>query len=340
MSAIRVRELGKSYGKFVAVKDVSFTVETGQIFGLLGPNGSGKTTTLRCLSTLTMPDRGDIEVCGFSVLIAPQMVRDRLGFVAQEVALDKLLTGGELLKFQADLYHIPKSIARPRIAESIELLALADYVDRQVGTYSGGLRRRLDLAAGLLHRPPVLVLDEPTVGLDIESRAIVWQVLRDLRQQGTTILLSSHYLEEVDILADAVGIIDRGTVVAAGVPSDLKKSLGGDRVTLKINEFTASSDAKKAENICRSLEEVKSATVNADRGNTIDLIVANDATNILDTLRDRLAAADLPLFAISRSQPSLDDVYLAATGRTLSEAELAAIATRDLKAEKKQAMRS
>ncbi|MBD0300922.1 MAG: ABC transporter ATP-binding protein, partial [Tolypothrix sp. T3-bin4] len=227
--AVLIQNLQKRYGTVVAVQDVSFQVEPGEIFGLLGPNGAGKTTTLRALCTLTTPDAGKIEVSGISVLDNPRVARQRLGYVAQEVAPDKVLTGRELLQLQAALYHLPGAVAKQRIETVLDLLGLQEYANKKTGTYSGGLRKRLDLAAGLLHAPDVLVLDEPTVGLDIETRFVVWEFLRKLRASGTTVVITSHYLEEIDALADRVAIIDRGVVIASGTPSQLKDQVGGDR---------------------------------------------------------------------------------------------------------------
>ena len=337
-AAVSIQNLCKSYGTVPAVKDVSFQVERGEIFGLLGPNGAGKTTTLRCLCTLAKPDSGTIEISGVSVLEQPREARKRLGYVAQEVALDKILTGRELLELQAALYHIPKAEARQRIEELLEVLDLQSYADKKTGTYSGGLKRRIDLAAGLLHQPQVLVLDEPTVGLDIESRIVVWDFLRQLRASGTTILITSHYLEEVDVLADRVGIIDRGLVIAEGTPAELKNKLGGDRITLRIREFTPLSEAETAQKMLSELPCVQEAIVNATSANSLNLVVTPDR-DVLMTIQQSLQTAGIPIFGISQSRPSLDDVYLAATGKTLLDAELSAAGSRDLKAEQKQSMR-
>jgi ABC-2 type transport system ATP-binding protein len=337
-AAITIQNLSKSYGTVPAVKDVSFQVERGQIFGLLGPNGAGKTTTIRCLCTLTKPDSGSIDIGGISVLDQPREARKRIGYVAQEVAPDKVLTGRELLELQAALYHIPKVEARQRIEVMLELLDLHSYADKKTGTYSGGLQRRIDLAAGLLHQPEVLILDEPTVGLDIESRVVVWDFLRQLRASGTTILLTSHYLEEVDALADRVGIIDRGLVIAEGTPSALKNQLGGDRIILRIREFTPLPEAERAQQMLSELPCVQEAIVNGMAANSLNLVVTPDR-DVLMTIQQSLQTAGLPIFGISQSRPSLDDVYLAATGKTLLDAELAAAGSRDLKAEKKQRMR-
>ncbi len=337
-AAVLIQNLCKSYGTVPAVKDVSFQVNHGEIFGLLGPNGAGKTTTIRCLCTLAKPDSGSIEIGGISVLEQPREARKRLGYVAQEVALDKILTGRELLELQAALYHIPKQEAKQRIEVLLEVLDLHSYADKKTGTYSGGLKRRIDLAAGLLHQPEVLVLDEPTVGLDIESRVVVWDFLRQLRSSGTTIIITSHYLEEVDALADRVGIIDRGLVIAEGTPSALKNRLGGDRITLRIREFTPPAEAEKARHLLSELSCVQAATINPNQANALNLVVTPDR-DVLITIQQSLQAAELPIFGISQSRPSLDDVYLDATGKTLLDAELSAASSRDLKAEKKQSMK-
>lgn len=336
--AVLIEKLQKRYGSVEAVKDVSFKVEPGEIFGLLGPNGAGKTTTLRCLCTLATPDAGHIEVSGVPVIENPRAARQLLGYVAQEVALDKVLTGRELLQLQAALYHLPKATIGDRIAEVINLLGLGEWADRRSGTYSGGIRKRLDLASGLLHRPDVLVLDEPTVGLDIESRVAVWDFLRRLRENGTTIVITSHYLEEVDALADRVAIIDQGKVIACGTPSELKDQIGGDRITLRIREFTPLEEAETAKSTLEALPCVQEVIINSAQGNSLNLVVASQS-NALSQVQDALQSAHIPMFGISQSRPSLDDVYLAATGQTLLDAEIAAANRRDPKAEKKQNMR-
>lgn len=337
-AAVLIENLQKNYGDVQALKDISFTVESGEIFGLLGPNGAGKTTTIRCLCTLAKPDNGKIEVGGISAIASPKAVRQRLGYVAQEVAIDKVLTGRELLKLQAALYHLPKSTISDRTEQLIEVLGLQEYADKQTGTYSGGIRKRLDLAAGLLHQPEVLVLDEPTVGLDIESRMVVWKFLRELQAAGTTVLITSHYLEEIDALADRLAIIDRGVVIDEGTPSQLKDKLGGDRVTLRIREFTSEGEADKAKHILESLPFVEEVIINSVQGNSLNLIVKSGQSS-LSQIEQSLAEVELPTFSLAQSRPSLDDVYLAATGQTIMDAELAAASTRDLKKEKKQQMK-
>ena len=336
---ITVKNLQKSYGKIRALKDISFQVQTGEIYGLLGPNGAGKTTTIRCITTLAKADGGEVFVDDISALTQPQIVRQKLGYVAQEVAIDKVLTGRELLNLQASLYHLPRNIAKSRIDTLIEVLGLQEYGDRLAGGYSGGIRKRLDLAAGLLHQPQVLILDEPTVGLDIESRMIIWDFLRELKQAGTTVLITSHYLEEIDVLADRLAIIDRGEVIAQGTPTELKDCLGGDRVTLKIKEFTSDNEAQTAKETLAKLPFVQEIIINKTQGNSLNLIVSNQG-NSVGTIEKALNDINLPVFSISQSRPSLDDVYLAATGKTIMEAEILGVNNRDLKAEKKQAMRN
>ncbi len=318
-AVLQVENLHKAYGDRPAVQGVSFQMAPGTIYGLLGPNGAGKTTTIRCISTLLRPDRGRVVVAGET---EPRAIRRRLGYVAQEVALDKVLTGRELLALQGAMYHLPPAQIRARTEAVLALLELKEYGDRRTGTYSGGLKKRLDLAAGLLHEPEVLVLDEPTVGLDLPSRSAIWEFLRQLRQRGTAILLTSHYLEEIDALSDRVAILDRGQIVAEGTPDQLKDGLGGDRLTVKIREFAEREEAERALHLLQGQSWVKSGRINTLQGNAIHLTVARDSDT--SVVRSLLAAANLPLFSLSQSRPSLDDVFLAATGQTLIDADLAA----------------
>jgi ABC-2 type transport system ATP-binding protein len=339
---IELHQLNKRYAAakgvtVQALSELTLEVPAGSLFGLLGPNGAGKTTTLRILCTLLAPDSGRVLVGGVDALADPRGVRRLLGYVAQEVAIDKILTGRELLELQGDLFHLERGQRDRRIAELIALLGMADWVDRRCGSYSGGMRRRLDLAAGLLHSPQVLVLDEPTVGLDIESRTAIWQVLRQLRDAGTTVLLSSHYLEEVDALADQLAIIESGRVIAAGAPSELKAALGGDRLTLRVREFSDATEAAKVQSLVRSCAGVRQVVVNQAQGYSLNLVIEHDG--VIEQLRRQLAEADLPVFALAQSRPSLDDVYLQATGRTLMDAELEVAGSRDPKAERKASMR-
>jgi len=337
MPVLELVQLEKSFGQVTALNGLSLVVPEGCLYGLLGPNGAGKTTTLRILATLLAPDSGSVHVAGIDALQDPRAVRCLMGYVAQEVAIDKILTGRELLQLQGDLYHLLRHERDQRIDELVSRLGMADWIDRRCGTYSGGMRRRLDLASGLLHRPRVLVLDEPTVGLDIESRAAIWQVLQELRQQGTTVLLSSHYLEEVEALADRMAIIDAGRVIAEGTPEVLKQRLGGDRITLRVREFSDQQEADQLRALLEPVEGVRRIVVNRSQGYSLNLVVEGD--EVLQRLRAQLDGAGLSVFALAQSRPSLDDVYLQATGRTLMDAELAVAGQRDPKLERKQAMR-
>ncbi len=336
-AVIELNQLSKRYGTVEALRSLSLEVPSGCLYGLLGPNGAGKTTALRILCTLLSPDSGQVHVAGIDALAQPRAVRERLGYVAQEVAIDKILSGRELLELQGALYHLPRARIQARISELAGVLGMDTWIDRRCGSYSGGMRRRLDLASGLLHDPEVLVLDEPTVGLDIESRAAIWQVLRQLRDAGTTVLLSSHYLEEVDALADRLAILDGGQVIAEGTPAELKTALGGDRVTLRVREFSDEQEAGRVRQVLQGCPGVRQVVVNRAQGHSLNLVVEH--AGVIERLRHQLVEADLPVFSLSQSRPSLDDVYLQATGRTLMDAELAVAGSRDPKAERKQSMR-
>lgn len=337
MAMIELRQLSKTYGAVTALSNLDLSVPEGCLYGLLGPNGAGKTTTLRILATLLAPDRGSVEVDGFDALKHPREVRRLLGYVAQEVAIDKILSGRELLQLQGDLYHLKRTDRDHRIDDLIDRLGMDPWIDRRCGTYSGGMRRRLDLAAGLLHRPRLLVLDEPTVGLDIESRSAIWQLLNQLVEAGTSVLLSSHYLEEIEALADRMAIIDAGAVIAEGTPTDLKQRLGGDRVTLRVREFSDSQEAARVRSVLEQVEGVRQVVINRAQGFSLNLVIEGES--VIDRLRHSLEGAGLSVFALAQSRPSLDDVYLQATGRTLMDAELAIAGQRDIKQEKRQSMR-
>ena len=337
MAMIELRQLSKTYGAVTALSNLDLSVPEGCLYGLLGPNGAGKTTTLRILATLLAPDRGAVEVDGVDALKHPREVRRLLGYVAQEVAIDKILSGRELLQLQGDLYHLKRADRDHRIDDLIDRLGMEAWIDRRCGTYSGGMRRRLDLAAGLLHRPRLLVLDEPTVGLDIESRSAIWQLLNQLVEGGTSVLLSSHYLEEIEALADRMAIIDAGAVIAEGTPTDLKQRLGGDRVTLRVREFSDSQEAARVRAVLEPVDGVRQVVINRAQGFSLNLVIEGES--VIERLRHSLEGAGLPVFALAQSRPSLDDVYLQATGRTLMDAELAIAGQRDIKQEKRQSMR-
>tara|TARA_Y100001968_G_scaffold122009_1_gene111048 strand:- start:151 stop:1164 length:1014 start_codon:yes stop_codon:yes gene_type:complete len=337
MFFIQLKDLFKSYGPVMALNGLNLKVPKGSLYGLLGPNGAGKSTALRIICTLLDPDSGYVEVAGNNALIEEKETRRKLGYVAQEVAIDKILTGRELLQLQGDLYHLNKSYKKKRIEELIHMLDMHEWIDRRCGSFSGGMKRRLDLASGLLHEPELLILDEPTVGLDIESRSVIWELLKQLRNDETTILLSSHYLEEVDELADEMAIIDKGKVIASGKPDDLKKELGGDRVTLRVREFSDELEAESVRNLIKNINGVSNVVVNKKQGYSLNFLVSSN--EIISNLSDHLKKENFEVFALSHSRPSLDDVYLQATGRTLMDAELELSGKRDLKLENKKSMR-
>ena len=337
MFFIKLRDLFKSYGPVMALNGLNLEVPKGSLYGLLGPNGAGKSTALRIICTLLSPDSGHVEVGGNNVLSEEKETRRRLGYVAQDVAIDKILTGRELLQLQGDLYHLDKKYKRKRIEELIERLDMHEWIDRRCGSFSGGMKRRLDLSSGLLHEPELLILDEPTVGLDIESRSVIWGLLKELRNKETTILLSSHYLEEVDELADEMAIIDKGKVIASGKPDDLKKELGGDRVTLRVREFSDEVEAESVKKLIKNINGVSNVVVNQTQGYSLNFLVQSN--DVISNLSGHLSKENFEVFALSHSRPSLDDVYLQATGKTLMDAELELAGKRDFKLENKKSMR-
>ena len=303
-----------------AVRGVDFSVQRGEIFGFLGPNGAGKTTTLRMLTTLIRPDGGDATIAGIDLRRAPAQVRLHIGFVAQQSGTYKQSTARRDLVHQARMYGTSKSAAQQQAEAAIAAFQLESFADRTIGTYSGGQRRRLDVALGVIHSPQVVFLDEPTVGLDPPSRARMWQEVRRLRDGGMTIFLTTHYLDEADALCDRISIIDAGLIVAEGTPSDLKREISGDVVTVDLAtpgtagapEPAAVLEAAKvlAEQPCvQSCEIIE---------HTLRLYVDSAATAVPQVMR-ALSAKGIEPGAIETRRPSLDDVFLAKTGRTLAE---------------------
>ena len=303
-----------------AVRGVDFSVQRGEIFGFLGPNGAGKTTTLRMLTTLIRPDGGDATIAGIDLRRAPAQVRLHIGFVAQQSGTYRQSTARRDLVHQARMYGAPKSAAQEQAEAAIAAFQLESFADRTIGTYSGGQRRRLDVALGVIHSPQVVFLDEPTVGLDPPSRARMWQEVRRLRDQGMTIFLTTHYLDEADALCDRISIIDAGLIVAEGTPSDLKREISGNVVivdlatpgTAGVPEPATVLEAAKvlAEQPCvQSCEIIE---------HTLRLYVDSAATAVPQVMR-ALSAKGIEPGAIETRRPSLDDVFLAKTGRTLAE---------------------
>jgi ABC-2 type transport system ATP-binding protein len=297
-------------GEVEAVAGIDLRVEAGEIVGFLGPNGAGKTTTLRMLTTLLPPSGGEATVAGCDLLREPRRVRARIGYVAQGGSTDPTVTGRRELVLQARLHGMDRATAETRAAEVLATLDLEGCADRNTGTYSGGQRRRLDLGLGLVHRPSLLFLDEPTTGLDPQSRAHLWDEIRRLREQGTTVFITTHYLDEADALCDRLAIIDHGRIVAEGTAEELKREVAGDVVTVGVQENVAEA--------LRLLEHqpfVREATV--DEG-TLRLYVERGETAMPHILR-LLDGGGLTLQTISLARPTLDDVFLRQTGRSLRD---------------------
>ena len=313
-AAIEAHALRRTFkGEIEAVRDIDLTVAAGEVFGFLGPNGAGKTTTVRMLCTLLPPTAGSASVAGIDVVADPAEVRRRIGVALQEIGLDPVQTGRELLELQCGLYGIRGADARARTVELLELVGLSDAADRRTKTYSGGMKRRLDLASALVHSPEVLFLDEPTTGLDPASRLSVWEEVRRINGAGATVFLTTQYMEEADQLCDRLAIIDGGRIVAGGTPEALKAEMGHDVVTLALG----GADAGATEAAVGELPGLERVVVEAD---ALALYVEDGAGSIAEIVR-RLDRAEIRVGAIAVAQPSLDDVFLQATGRRLEGAE-------------------
>jgi ABC-2 type transport system ATP-binding protein len=311
-SAVEIRGLVREYrGGIRAVDGLDLRVAPGEIYGFLGPNGAGKTTTVRILTTLLRPTHGFALVAGHDVVTDADAVRRSIGVALQEAAIDPLMTGRELLRMQGALHGLRGGEARKRAAALLERVGLVDAGDRRVGGYSGGMRRRLDLALALVHRPQVLFLDEPTTGLDPTSRAALWREVRQLNDEGTTVFLTTQYLEEAERLADRVGIIARGTLVAEGTPQDLKSRVGQPTVHV---EVTDPADAPRARDALRRLGSIEPASERAPT--RVALRTAGGYSAIAPVIR-ALDEHDVEVESVQVETPSLDDVFLAVTGSSL-----------------------
>lgn len=310
---IRAEGLTKIFNKnLVAVDSVTFSVYEEEIFGFLGPNGAGKTTTIRMLITALKPTSGTATVMGYDVVKQAGEVRKIIGVVPQEYTADEDLTGYENIMLCADLYGIPRDIAKKRALELLELVDLMEFKDKKVENYSGGMRRRLELACGLINRPKVLFLDEPTLGLDVHTRAAIWEYIKRLKMEyGMTIFMTTHYLEEADVLCDRVAIIDHGKIIVTGSPSELKDSFGGDVITIEIKENDDVSELIRGiENVKDVKREGRIYRVKAEHGEVT-------APLIIETLRTR----GYTVVKLSLTKPTLDEVFLEYTGRALRDNE-------------------
>ncbi|HUS61855.1 MAG TPA: ATP-binding cassette domain-containing protein [Acidimicrobiales bacterium] len=303
--AILAEGVRKHFGTVAAVEDISLAVPTGTVLGLLGPNGAGKTTMVRIFTTILRPDAGRASVLGMNVARCPQEVREVIGLAGQYAAVDENLTARENLVMVGRLTHQPHRTIAPRAAELLERFDILDAADRPVKTYSGGMRRRLDLAAALVHQPKVLFLDEPTTGLDPASRQELWSVIQELVSEGSTLLLTTQYLEEADRLADRIAVIDHGKVIAEGTAAELKARMGTTIIHIDLD-----TDADGAATALGVLGTVQVAP----DGRSIDLTVADGGPALLEAVR-RLDAAGARPSAIEVREPSLDDVFLSLTGR-------------------------
>ena len=312
--AIEARSLTRTFkGGVEAVRGVDVSVSEGEIFGFLGPNGAGKSTTIRMLCTLLPPTSGSALVAGHDVVSDDDEVRRNIGVALQEIGLDPVQTGRELLELQCGLYGITGAAGRDRANELLELVGLTDAAERRTKTYSGGMKRRLDLASALVHQPKVLFLDEPTTGLDPASRLTVWDEVRSINATGTTIFLTTQYLEEADELCERLAIIDNGEIVAEGTPESMKAEIGKDVVSVELH----GADAERTQQVIGDLPGLDRVIAEQD---ALALFVENGAASIAEIVR-RLDTADVEVGAISVSRPSLDDVFLEATGRRLEGAE-------------------
>jgi len=311
--SIETKSLTKSFGDLVAVNDISFSVEKGEIFGFLGPNGAGKSTTMMIFTTLLKPTSGKALIAGFDVTKDAKQVRENIGFVQQETTVDEYLTGRENLLLQAKLNHIPKNEINQRIDDVLELIELSDKQDQAVVTYSGGMRKRLDIAGGLLHHPKVLFLDEPTVGLDIQTRRKIWQYIKKIHVEfEMTIFVTTHYMEEADSLCDRIGIMDHGKIQVIDTPENMKNALGNEIISLVVdtnnNHDSFLEELKKIEFIKKINEDNLKLTLFTSNG-----------TEVIPEIFQISSKLDIKINSISLTQPTLDDVFISYTGHEIRD---------------------
>lgn len=310
--AIEAKSLGKTYGSVTAIEDLSLTINTGEIFGLLGPNGAGKSTTLRILITVLQPTTGTATVLGHDTVKEPDTVRSLIGYVPQERAIDRFLTGREHLELLGDLYHLPKAHAKERIKELLKLVNLEEQADRAAKTYSGGMKRKLDIACGLLPNPKIVFLDEPTLGLDVQSRLRIWDHIRQLREQGITIVMTTNYLEEADQLCDRLAIIDGGKIKIIGAPKELKAGLGGDSLSLTVKE----SQLKKLDRLSEGVKALSFVRGVRTTDNGLEIRVEAPEKS-LPAVLEVANRIDCQIDGIEYHRPRLDDVFVSYTGHAL-----------------------
>lgn len=311
--SIETKSLTKSFGDVTAVDDVSFTVENGEIFGFLGPNGAGKSTTMMILTTLLKPTSGQALISGYNVMTDAKKVRENIGYVQQETTVDEYLTGRENLLLQAKLNHIPKNEIDSRIDEILDLIELSDKQNDSVVTYSGGMRKRLDIAGGLLHRPKVLFLDEPTVGLDIQTRRKIWEYIKKIHDEfEMTIFLSTHYMEEADQLCDRVGIIDGGKIQIIDSPENMKNAMGNEVISIVID------GGENQDSFLSELHKIESVNKITKDGSKLTLFVSN-GTEVIPKVFSISSEIGIKITSISLTQPTLDDVFISYTGHEIRD---------------------
>ena len=314
MYAIEIDSLSKEFGKVKAVDNISLRIKNGEIFGFLGPNGAGKSTTMMILTTLLKPTSGKAFVAGYDVVTQAKQVRQNIGYVQQEISVDEYLTGRENLLLQARLNHIPKNLVERRIDEILDLIELKDKQNESVITYSGGMRKRLDLAGGLLHHPKVLFLDEPTVGLDIQTRRKIWEYIRKIHAEfDMSIFLSTHYMEEADNLCDRIGIIDYGKIQAIDTPQAMKNALGNEVIT-----FTISTNGEKRSNLISKIKEIEYVKDITSNENEVT-VFSSKGTQVIPIIFQLSSSFGIEITSISLTQPTLDDVFISYTGRELRD---------------------
>ena len=310
--SVETRSLSKTFGTVNAVNDISFAVESGEIFGFLGPNGAGKSTTIMILTTLLKPTSGQALVSGFDVMTQAKQVRQSIGYVQQESTVDEYLSGRENLLLQARLNHIPKDQINKRIDEILELIELSDKQNDSVVTYSGGMRKRLDIAGGLLHHPKVLFLDEPTVGLDIQTRRKIWEYIKKIHKEfEMTIFLTTHYMEEADQLCDRIGIIDHGQIQIIDTPENMKNAMGNEVISLKF-------ESQNSDNFLSQLHQIEFIKkINKDNDKLT--IFTSNGTEVIPEIFKISSALEIKIISISLTQPTLDDVFISYTGHEMRD---------------------
>lgn len=309
-SIIEVSGLVHSYGDFEAVKGISFSVEAGEIFSFLGPNGAGKSTAINVLTTLLQVQQGSARVAGFDVASEPAKVRSSIGIVFQEVTLDRDMTCWEILEFHGSLYRMPKKERRARIDELLELVELEGKRDTLTKHLSGGMKRRLEIARGLMTRPKVLFLDEPTIGLDPQTRRRMWDYIKSVNEEGTTIFLTTHYMDEADQLSNRVSIIDHGQIIATGPAWELKNMLGADLIFLETSDDAAARDLLRKMHEVTGIQEKKAGFI---------VRISQDGTHLLPGVMDELRNSGIQIRTVNLKKPSMDDVFVHFTGRDLRD---------------------